>query len=255
MTRRSCARRTPTRTRTSASARSDSARAARCAQFAQKLGFKKVFIVDDNETYGKGLADVFDAAFKRARRHGARARAHHREPARLQGAADQSARRLARRRLLRRNDVDRRRTAAPADGRRRDEQRRRSWAATASATTEFVKEAGPMAHNTLLQHRRARRRRSCRRRKAFVAAYKARFKSRRRPVQRHRLRGGADHHRGDRKSDQGRRRQDADPRAVVLKNIAATQRFPDADRQDRLRRATATRRAPILTLIAHLRRR
>ena len=29
------------------------------AQFAAKtLGFKKVYIVDDNETYGKGLADV-----------------------------------------------------------------------------------------------------------------------------------------------------------------------------------------------------
>jgi branched-chain amino acid transport system substrate-binding protein len=33
------------------------------ATFAHKLGFKKAFIVDDNETYGKGLADVFDAEF------------------------------------------------------------------------------------------------------------------------------------------------------------------------------------------------
>ncbi len=34
------------------------------AQFARSLGLKKVFVVDDNETYGKGLADVFEAQFK-----------------------------------------------------------------------------------------------------------------------------------------------------------------------------------------------
>jgi branched-chain amino acid transport system substrate-binding protein len=34
------------------------------ARFATKFGYKKVFIVDDNETYGKGLADVFEASFK-----------------------------------------------------------------------------------------------------------------------------------------------------------------------------------------------
>ncbi|HMD01770.1 MAG TPA: branched-chain amino acid ABC transporter substrate-binding protein [Candidatus Baltobacteraceae bacterium] len=34
------------------------------ARFARKFGYKKVFVVDDNETYGKGLADVFDASFK-----------------------------------------------------------------------------------------------------------------------------------------------------------------------------------------------
>jgi branched-chain amino acid transport system substrate-binding protein len=33
------------------------------AQFAMKLGFKKAFIVDDNETYGKGLADHFESAY------------------------------------------------------------------------------------------------------------------------------------------------------------------------------------------------
>jgi branched-chain amino acid transport system substrate-binding protein len=32
---------------------------------AQRLGFKKVFVIDDNETYGKGLADVFDASFRK----------------------------------------------------------------------------------------------------------------------------------------------------------------------------------------------
>jgi branched-chain amino acid transport system substrate-binding protein len=42
----------------------DSRQGAAGAQFARKLGFKRAFIVDDNETYGKGLADVFDAQFK-----------------------------------------------------------------------------------------------------------------------------------------------------------------------------------------------
>ncbi|MDQ2858170.1 MAG: branched-chain amino acid ABC transporter substrate-binding protein [Candidatus Eremiobacteraeota bacterium] len=34
------------------------------ARGARALGSKKVFVIDDNETYGKGLADVFDAQFK-----------------------------------------------------------------------------------------------------------------------------------------------------------------------------------------------
>jgi len=42
----------------------DSRQGGALAQFAQKLGFKKVFIIDDNETYGKGLADTFEAAYK-----------------------------------------------------------------------------------------------------------------------------------------------------------------------------------------------
>ena len=42
----------------------DSRQGGALAQFAQKLGFKKVFIIDDNETYGKGLADNFESAFK-----------------------------------------------------------------------------------------------------------------------------------------------------------------------------------------------
>jgi branched-chain amino acid transport system substrate-binding protein len=33
------------------------------AQFARKLKYAKAFIVDDNETYGKGLADSFEAHF------------------------------------------------------------------------------------------------------------------------------------------------------------------------------------------------
>ncbi len=43
----------------------DSKQGATLAQIAaQRLGYKRVFIVDDNETYGKGLADVFEASFK-----------------------------------------------------------------------------------------------------------------------------------------------------------------------------------------------
>ncbi|MBV8354821.1 MAG: branched-chain amino acid ABC transporter substrate-binding protein, partial [Candidatus Eremiobacteraeota bacterium] len=34
------------------------------AQLAKSLGLKRVYVVDDNETYGKGLADVFESAFK-----------------------------------------------------------------------------------------------------------------------------------------------------------------------------------------------
>src|ERR1019366_5689940 len=42
----------------------DSRQGGALAQFAQKLGYKKIFIIDDNETYGKGLADNFESAFK-----------------------------------------------------------------------------------------------------------------------------------------------------------------------------------------------
>lgn len=42
----------------------DDRQGAAGAQFAKKFGFKKAYIVDDNETYGKGLADVFEAQFK-----------------------------------------------------------------------------------------------------------------------------------------------------------------------------------------------
>ena len=41
----------------------DDKQGAANAQYARKLGYKRAFIVDDNETYGKGLADVFDATF------------------------------------------------------------------------------------------------------------------------------------------------------------------------------------------------
>ncbi len=42
----------------------DDRQGAAGAQFAKSLGFKKAFIIDDNETYGKGLADVFEQQFK-----------------------------------------------------------------------------------------------------------------------------------------------------------------------------------------------
>jgi branched-chain amino acid transport system substrate-binding protein len=43
----------------------DSRQGSTLAQIAaQRLNFKRVFIIDDNETYGKGLADVFEASFK-----------------------------------------------------------------------------------------------------------------------------------------------------------------------------------------------
>jgi len=42
----------------------DDKQGAAGASFARKLGLKKAFIVDDNETYGKGLADVFEQQFE-----------------------------------------------------------------------------------------------------------------------------------------------------------------------------------------------
>jgi branched-chain amino acid transport system substrate-binding protein len=43
----------------------DDRQGAAGATFARKQGLKKAFIIDDNETYGKGLADVFESEFKR----------------------------------------------------------------------------------------------------------------------------------------------------------------------------------------------
>ena len=43
----------------------DAKQGAALAQVAaQRLKLKKIFVIDDNETYGKGLADVFDASFR-----------------------------------------------------------------------------------------------------------------------------------------------------------------------------------------------
>ncbi len=41
----------------------DSRQGAAAASFAKKLGLRKAFLIDDNETYGKGLADVFERQF------------------------------------------------------------------------------------------------------------------------------------------------------------------------------------------------
>jgi branched-chain amino acid transport system substrate-binding protein len=43
----------------------DDRQGAAGAQFAGKYKLKKAFIIDDNETYGKGLADVFEESFKK----------------------------------------------------------------------------------------------------------------------------------------------------------------------------------------------
>ncbi|GAC1659580.1 MAG: branched-chain amino acid ABC transporter substrate-binding protein [Candidatus Elarobacter sp.] len=43
----------------------DDRQGAAGATFARKLNLKKAFIIDDNETYGKGLADVFEIEFKK----------------------------------------------------------------------------------------------------------------------------------------------------------------------------------------------
>jgi branched-chain amino acid transport system substrate-binding protein len=43
----------------------DDRQGAADAAFARKFGYKKAFIVDDDETYGKGLADVFEGDFAR----------------------------------------------------------------------------------------------------------------------------------------------------------------------------------------------
>jgi len=43
----------------------DSRQGAAGAQFARKLKFSRAYILDDNETYGLGLANVFEADFKK----------------------------------------------------------------------------------------------------------------------------------------------------------------------------------------------
>ncbi len=43
----------------------DDKQGAAGANFAKSLGYKNIFVIDDNETYGKGLADIFEADFKK----------------------------------------------------------------------------------------------------------------------------------------------------------------------------------------------
>ena len=51
-----------------------------------KLGVKKVFILDDKDAYGKGVADAFEAAAKDIGLDGRRPRGLGRQRAELQGA-------------------------------------------------------------------------------------------------------------------------------------------------------------------------
>ncbi|MDQ6827175.1 MAG: branched-chain amino acid ABC transporter substrate-binding protein [Candidatus Eremiobacteraeota bacterium] len=44
----------------------DSRQGQAAAQFARRLRFKAAYIIDDNETYGLGLANVFESSFKKA---------------------------------------------------------------------------------------------------------------------------------------------------------------------------------------------
>ncbi len=153
----------------------DSKQGAALAKFAQKLGFKKVFIVDDNETYGKGLADNFEASFKA---DGGISLGHEHITANQQdfkalltkikgtspdavfyGGTTSTGGGLLRRQM---GDVGMSSTPyLGGDG--------------ISDTEEFVKEAGPMAQNVYYSVAApdAEKLPSA---KAFVAAYKARFK-------------------------------------------------------------------------------
>src|SRR5580658_10369849 len=146
------------------------------AQFAKTLKFKQVFIIDDNETYGKGLADSFEAAFKRlggtslghehitANQVDFKAlltKVHALSPdAVFFGGNTSTGGGLLRRQMA---DVGMSNTPMMGgDG--------------ISDTAEFVKEAGPMAQNVYYSVAApdASKLPSA---QAFIAAYKARFKT------------------------------------------------------------------------------
>jgi branched-chain amino acid transport system substrate-binding protein len=154
----------------------DSRQGGALAQFAQKLGYKKIFIIDDNETYGKGLADTFDASFKQlggtvlghehitANQQDFKAlltKVHSTAPDAVFFGGNTSTGGG----LLRRQMADVGMSATPymgGDG--------------ISDTEEFVKEAGAMAQNVYYSFAApdADKLPSA---KAFVQAYKARFNS------------------------------------------------------------------------------
>ena len=154
----------------------DSRQGNALAQFAQKLGFKKIFIIDDNETYGKGLADNFESSFKQL---GGTALGHEHITAnqqdfkalltKVKGTAPDAVfyggTTSTGGGLLRRQMADVGMAKVPfmgGDG--------------ISDTPEFVKEAGAMAANVYYSFAApdAEKLPSA---KAFVAAYKERFKS------------------------------------------------------------------------------
>ena len=183
---------------------SDSRQGGALAQFAKKLGFKKVFIVDDNETYGKGLADNFESCVQGAGRNGSRSRAPHRQPTRLQGAADQGQSTAPDAVFFGGNDVDRRRAVAPPDGRRRHGARRRSSAVTASATRPSSSKKPARWRNNVYYSFAAPDADKLPSAKAFVARLQGALSTADvGPYSASAVRGDADHHRGDRESDQG----------------------------------------------------
>jgi branched-chain amino acid transport system substrate-binding protein len=154
----------------------DSRQGGALATFAQKLGYKKVFVIDDNETYGKGLADHFEDSFKKiggislghehitANQQDFKAlltKVHSTSPDAVFFGGNTSTGGG----LLRRQMADVGMTNTPymgGDG--------------ISDTEEFVKEAGPMAENVYYSFAApdADKLPSA---KQFVADYKARFKS------------------------------------------------------------------------------
>jgi branched-chain amino acid transport system substrate-binding protein len=146
------------------------------AQFAKKLGYKKVFVIDDNETYGKGLADSFEASFKRlggtslghehitANQVDFKAlltKVHSMSPDAVFFGGNTSTGGG----LLRRQMGDVGMSGTPMMG-----------GDGISDTAEFVKEAGPMAQNVYYSVAApdASKLPSA---QAFIAAYKARFKT------------------------------------------------------------------------------
>ena len=154
----------------------DSRQGAALAKFAQKLGYKKIFVIDDNETYGKGLADTFEASFKAL---GGTSLGHEHITAnqqdfkalltKVKGSSPDAVffggNTSTGGGLLRRQMGDVGMSATPyigGDG--------------ISDTEEFVKEAGAMAQNVFysIAAPDAEKLPSA---KAFVAAYKARFKA------------------------------------------------------------------------------
>ena len=101
---------------------------------------KKVYVVDDKQTYGAGLAAIFSDEFKQARRQDRRHRPRHRRGDRLLRPRRQGQGLRRRLRLLRR-PVPRGRPARRPDqeDRRQDP---RSWAATASHDPAFISASG-----------------------------------------------------------------------------------------------------------------
>jgi branched-chain amino acid transport system substrate-binding protein len=152
----------------------DSQQGAALAKFAEKLHYKKIFIIDDNETYGKGLADQFEASFKA---DGGTSLGHEHITAnqqdfkalltKVKGSSPDAVffggNTSTGGGLLRRQMGDVGMTATPymgGDG--------------ISDTDEFVKEAGPMAQNVYYSIA-APDAEKLPTAQTFVAAYKARF--------------------------------------------------------------------------------